>query len=130
MDFLEASHCVAADGAVDLDLNKSDLTNIFDTAMPPDLLQEYQRSKDNILEAILQSRYSNLHNLLGDHLSEESYLRIVRNKILVTFRERISCFKFSLPIFYNEMWETKRHSLNLFSVYVQSAKARMATRWQ
>ena len=83
MDFLEASHCVAADGAVDLDLNKCDLTNIFDTAMPPDLLQEYQRSKDNILEAILQSRYSNLHNLLGDHLSEESYLRIVRNKILV-----------------------------------------------
>ena len=36
-----------------------------------------------IAKAVLKSRYSNLYKLLRDHVSEGTYLRIVRNQILV-----------------------------------------------
>jgi len=38
---------------------------------------------NNIIAAVKHSRYANLYKLLKDHLSEASYLKIVRNKILV-----------------------------------------------
>merc|ERR1712113_917190 len=37
----------------------------------------------SIAEAIMRARYSNLYFLLRDHLSEETYMKIVRNNILV-----------------------------------------------
>ena len=38
---------------------------------------------DKFIFIIKRSRYANLYKLLRDHLSESSYLKIVRNKVLV-----------------------------------------------
>lgn len=46
-------------------------------------LPEELRQQPGLAELILRARYSNLYKLLRDHLSEEAYLRIVRNNILV-----------------------------------------------
>ncbi len=39
--------------------------------------------RDAIRASVMRARYGNLHGLLGDNLSEETYLRIVENQILV-----------------------------------------------
>merc|ERR1712190_266392 len=36
-----------------------------------------------VAEHVLRARYGNLYDLLGEHVSEAQYLRIVRNNILV-----------------------------------------------
>ena len=83
IDILKAADVMEADGAVSLNLNKSDLVHILDSEMPTKFAEQYDLQNERFVEIILGSRYSNLYNLLGDHLTEQSYLRIVRNKILV-----------------------------------------------
>lgn len=83
IEILKATNVIGADGAVALNLKRDELMRIFDSEMPAEYSEQYNLHKDRIVEIILASRYSNLHSLLGDHLTEESYLRIVRNKILV-----------------------------------------------
>ena len=58
---------------------------IAETEMPGlmAIREEYKGKKDEVVQVILHSRYKNLHNLLREHLSEEKYLGIVRNQILV-----------------------------------------------
>ena len=80
---LRAQGVVAADGAVDLDVSRDTIRAVLDQTLEGEALAEYQRSSDSVLEAILRSRYRNLYSLLRDHLSETTYLRIVRNQILV-----------------------------------------------
>jgi len=46
-------------------------------------MDEYSAKKEDVVDTILRSRYVNLYNLLKEHLTEESYLGIVKNKILV-----------------------------------------------
>ena len=52
-------------------------------SLSEDVMDEYDKYKDDIVNAIMTSRYKNMYNLLGDHLAEEQYLGIVTNKILV-----------------------------------------------
>ncbi|CAJ1902481.1 unnamed protein product [Cylindrotheca closterium] len=77
---LENSGHVAPDGAVSLDVTEQSISEILDKELGED--DSYQVKKDEIIAAILESRYKNLYSLLGDGVSEETYLGIVRNKIL------------------------------------------------
>ena len=52
-------------------------------SLSEDVMDEYNKYKDNIVNSIMTSRYKNMYNLLGDHLAWEQYLGIVKNKILV-----------------------------------------------
>lgn len=75
-----AERCLAAlraEGIVDTkNLVRLDATpEEVAKALPPDTCA--------LVPHVLRARYGNLHMLLRDHLSEESYLRIVRNNILV-----------------------------------------------
>jgi hypothetical protein len=71
------------DGALLLDTSADAIGEVLDARVPTSHMEEYERNKAGVVEAILHSRYSNLYNLLRDHLSEESYVAIVRNQILV-----------------------------------------------
>lgn len=46
-------------------------------ALPKDLVT------DHLVSIVLRARYGNLYSLLREHVNEESYLRMVRNNILV-----------------------------------------------
>ena len=95
------------DFSLDLDVPKYKVKEILDVKMPPNSIDEYHQNESFILDTIMQSRYVNLYYLLRvsqirrrveyicawilfsnikkiqDHLSEESYVAIVRNQILV-----------------------------------------------
>jgi hypothetical protein len=83
LEACEHLHIVACDGAVDLDLEREEIDRRLRKHMLYEFLDEYNESTDVILDTILKSRYINLHTLLEHHVSEESYLGIVRNQILV-----------------------------------------------
>ena len=71
------------DGAVDLELSREDIDKKLGECLANEYMEEFQSQRDNILDAILHSRYSNLYSLLRHHVTEETYLGIVRNQILV-----------------------------------------------
>lgn len=71
------------DGAVDLDISKEALLSILDQRIIDTALRhEYIQHRERIADAILTSRYSNLYSLLRNHVSESTYLDLVKNKIL------------------------------------------------
>lgn len=76
------------DGAVDLELTREDVDDRLQKCMAQEYMEEFQNQRESILDAVLQSRYSNLYSLLRHHVSEETYLGIVRNKILVDVQVR------------------------------------------
>lgn len=84
--FCERNGIVSNDAAVDLSLNLEDVTQAFNDAK---LLHEnhtedeFEEKKEEIFRAILSSRYCNTYALLKDTISEERYLGVVRNRILV-----------------------------------------------
>ena len=72
---LEESKLMTPAGIVTLDITKDQITNIV-----KDLTGD---KTDVAVSYILRSRYNNLYSLLRDHISEEQYLQIVRNQVLV-----------------------------------------------
>jgi hypothetical protein len=70
------------DGAVSLDVTRENLEDLLNAAISDDYKDIYSSQKNEILQAVLHSRYKNLYSLLRDNVSEETYLGIVRNKIL------------------------------------------------
>ena len=83
MGALKAGCAISSDGAVDLDLMESDIDHILAGRLDGTALSEYIKAKDQILDLVCRSRYQNLYALLGRHVSERTYLAIVRNQILV-----------------------------------------------
>lgn len=71
------------DCSLNLDMSADDIKMAIDAKIPPLHQDEYSQRRDEVVKTILHSRYANLHNLLRDHLSEETYVSIVRNQILV-----------------------------------------------
>ena len=51
--------------------------------METEFAEEYLAKREAILRGVLSSSYRNLYSLLRDQVSEEMYLRIVRNQVLV-----------------------------------------------
>lgn len=82
MTNFEEREVVAMDGAVSLDLDKGQISDILDEVAVDCDKDLYDSKRDAILKVVLKSRYKNLHALLRDNVSEETYLGIVRNQIL------------------------------------------------
>jgi len=76
---------VSIDGAVDLDVTREGLMEILDSETWSDDTDKeiYDDKKESIADAVLSSRYCNLYGLLRNQISEMTYMRIVRNQILV-----------------------------------------------
>jgi len=86
LESCERHHVVSIDGAVDLDLQRDEISDILNSAgncWNADIKKLYEEHKEKIHTAILSSRYRNLHNLLRNHVSQKTYMGIVRNEILV-----------------------------------------------
>lgn len=79
----EHNGIVSADGAVDLDVTREEIDQLLCCKLEDANLKEYVSHEAAVLNTILHSRYVNLYKLLRHHLSEESYLGLVRNQILV-----------------------------------------------
>jgi hypothetical protein len=79
----EAGGLVSLDGAVRLDVGAEDVDALLRTKLKDDMLKIFIEKEEQVIQTILRSRYSNLYSLLRDNLSEESYLGLVRNQILV-----------------------------------------------
>jgi 4-hydroxyphenylpyruvate dioxygenase-like putative hemolysin len=80
----QSTQVVSSSGAVDLDLNALEIEERLQSSLEgTPHLEEYTKNKECIVATIIRSRYINLHSLLKDHISESSYLGIVRNQILV-----------------------------------------------
>eukprot|EP00985_Skeletonema_marinoi_P008667 scaffold3964_cov77-Skeletonema_marinoi.AAC.5 len=71
------------DSSVDLDISGSTIQTILDSKISLEHKEEYLQNREEIVVIILHSRYVNMYNLLKNHLSEQSYIAIVRNQILV-----------------------------------------------
>ena len=84
LDVCESLEIMSADGAVDLGMDELNVNKQLQYALQDTPhYNEYTENKERTIATILKSRYINLHSLLKDHISESSYLGIVRNQILV-----------------------------------------------
>jgi hypothetical protein len=83
MKVCETSGIVSVDGAVDLNITREEMDEILCSKLEKPHLKEYVSHEAAVLHTIFHSRYVNLYKLLRHHLSEESYLGLVRNQILV-----------------------------------------------
>ena len=80
---LETSKAIGSEGDVDLNINKENIDELLTKNLTGSDLEAYQQRRGEVQDAILASRYKNLYSLLRDNLSEEKYLGIVRNQVLV-----------------------------------------------
>jgi len=79
---LIATKLMTKGGIVDLDLSEGQVQGISNT-IPVLLKPAFEVACVAIEQSVLKSRFANLASLLQDHLSDDTYLAIVRNKILV-----------------------------------------------
>ena len=79
----EQCQIMSLDGAVDLNVTPERISDMLSAALSDPELDEYLSNEQEVVDIILRSRYVNLYSLLRHHLSEESYLGLVRNQILV-----------------------------------------------
>eukprot|EP00986_Skeletonema_menzelii_P002949 scaffold855_cov140-Skeletonema_menzelii.AAC.10 len=82
-DICAAEGVLLDDSSVDLDIAGSTIRTILDSNISPEHKEEYLQNRAEVVAIILHSRYVNMYNLLKNHLSEQSYIAIVRNQILV-----------------------------------------------
>jgi hypothetical protein len=83
MACLESSGLLTNDKAFCLQIKKEDLHQLLEKKLEGNHKEQYLSKFDSALEVIFRSRYCNLYSLLRDNISEEIYLGIVRNQILV-----------------------------------------------
>ena len=76
---------MSKDGAIDLNLTMGELLTELQSSsiLQNKFKDEFDTHQNEIVNSILRSRYNNLYNLLGENLSAETYMAIVRNQILV-----------------------------------------------
>lgn len=89
MDACEQSQIMSLDGAVDLEVTAERIDQVLRSALVGPGLDEYLSNEHVVANVILRSRYVNLYSLLRQHISEESYLALVRNQILVDVQVRV-----------------------------------------
>lgn len=69
-------------GVVNLGITRSDIERLG-PSIPPTLQSEFGERLSDIAVQVVRSQYCNLYQLLGDHVSEETYMQIVENNVLV-----------------------------------------------
>ena len=79
----ESTDICSDDGAIDLDMKKEKVVDKLEGCSELTSNDAFAKNKSSIIEAVMHARYCNMYMLLGDHMSEETYISIVRNKILV-----------------------------------------------
>ena len=89
MKACEDSNIIKHEGAVDLHLSEYDIAHRLSTTIAKEHKDEYLEKQDEVVKVVLHSRYSNLYRLLRHHLTEKSYIDIVRNQILVDVQVRV-----------------------------------------
>lgn len=52
-------------------------------SVSPELRSEWDAVSSKVARVVMKSRHANLESILGDRLTEETYMQVVRNKILV-----------------------------------------------
>jgi len=109
MRVCEMREIVSPDGAVDLGVTREKIDEILCSELDGEEVKEYVTHEAAVLNTILHSRYVNLYKLLRHHLSEESYLGLVRNQILVDVQV-------SIVIRIAMISSRLRRSLNLFFI--------------
>eukprot|EP00960_Hanusia_phi_P003961 116339-Hanusia_phi.AAC.3 len=80
MSALVAQQLMTRGGIVDLDVTEEQVQNL---PVSHDLQEELRRRSDDIVSVLHKSCYNNIFALLQHNLSEDMYLQIVRNRILV-----------------------------------------------
>jgi len=80
MEALVAENIMTRAGVIDLELRREQLA---DLQVSCQLKEKLRRRSDEIFAVLRRSCYSNIFALLQHNMSEESYLQIVRNRILV-----------------------------------------------
>jgi len=83
IDACGKSGMITPDAAVDLSLSRSDILDRLRSTIDAESSDEFAANEDDIVDSILKSRYSNLYNLLGDNISTDLYIALIRNQILV-----------------------------------------------
>lgn len=83
---LLSAKVIDSTGVVPLDITHAQIA-AAKTSLSTALQATMQTHLDAISTMVLRARYNNLVKLLGDHFSENTYLEIVRNKILVDIQE-------------------------------------------
>ena len=84
----EALGVINEAGAVDLNLASGDVAERLVKTKRADDVSESDFAE--IVKTVMFSRYSNMYSLLGGHMSEQTYVAIVRNKILVDVQGEVS----------------------------------------
>eukprot|EP00475_Leptophrys_vorax_P005333 TRINITY_DN13235_c0_g1_i1.p1 TRINITY_DN13235_c0_g1~~TRINITY_DN13235_c0_g1_i1.p1 ORF type:complete len:733 (-),score=262.88 TRINITY_DN13235_c0_g1_i1:66-2264(-) len=82
MASLLAARLMDKNGIVSLDIADEEIVKLKDS-MSSNLADEFTSKLEQVQLTVKRSRYINMHKLLRDLLSEETYLQIVRNQILV-----------------------------------------------
>eukprot|EP00037_Helgoeca_nana_P005620 m.52858 g.52858 ORF g.52858 m.52858 type:complete len:679 (-) comp16589_c0_seq1:274-2310(-) len=80
---LEGGGCLTPTGTVAGDVDRAKIVAVGSKGLDGPLAAEFAAGQAAIADAVIQARYSNLYKLIGDNLTEESYLKIVENQILV-----------------------------------------------
>mmetsp|Transcript_18049 Transcript_18049/g.20214 ORF Transcript_18049/g.20214 Transcript_18049/m.20214 type:complete len:403 (+) Transcript_18049:1-1209(+) len=73
---------VTKTGVVELDVTEAMIDGGL-AKLPQALSAEYAEKREVVVKTVMRSRYVNLEKMMGDHLGTETYLGIVRNKVLV-----------------------------------------------
>ena len=85
---LQRSGLVSDTGIVKLDITEKEIAACLDNkAISSAQAEEYLEKREAIFKTVKVGRYITLYKLLGDHISEERYVSVVRNKILVDTKE-------------------------------------------
>jgi hypothetical protein len=88
VECLQTANLLSKDGALDLSATLQDVEVALDVGMTSEAYrEEYQAKRSYVVATILRSRYRNLYSLLRDNVSENTYLGIVRNQILVDIQD-------------------------------------------
>lgn len=87
LDCCDENSIISDDGAVKLKTSTNEISQCLQELISAnennEVGGEVQSKLDVITDLILKSRYINMYKILGDSLTESTYLRIVRNQILV-----------------------------------------------
>merc|ERR1712238_475873 len=83
IDACGGSGITTPDAAVDLSLSRTDIVDRLRSTIDAESFDEFAANEDDIVDAILKSRYNNLYSILGDEISTDLYIALVRNHILV-----------------------------------------------
>lgn len=83
MEALHAKELMDDTGIVLLDLTDEQVRSIA-SSLPAELQKEFSGAvADNIVQVVRKSRFLNMTKLLGEHFSDDTYLNLVKNKILI-----------------------------------------------